>query len=365
MQIYLDSELPQGSEVWKDFRKSKISATMATVIAETSPFQKPYKLWQELLGLIPPQAENFAMRRGKRLEAVARRRYEKLAGETFEPICVVNEQLLDGDGNPWVMASLDGSNVFLEKAIEIKCPGEMAHKGALQGIIPIYYQDQMLWQMLATENRIQAIDYFSFHPDFEPNDREACVPFSLKGNEARQSELLRMAEIFRDCVRNKVPPGGPEFERAAKLFVIANTEQKAAEKRLEEAKELLLKVSGGKPQSGCGVIISMTDRKGSLNTEKLHQSLIDEFKIPPERLNPEQILADVAKEFNVPDDRLTELKAKHTGLPKSVVSVKASNDAAKIYEAAIKEQQAALAEVDVILVSEDAEMDATSVAPTW
>jgi hypothetical protein len=162
-----------------------------------------------------------------------------------------------------------------------------------------------------------------------------------------------------------VPPGGPEFERAAKMFVIASIEQKASEKKLEEAKALLLKVSDNKPQSGCGVIISVSDRKGSLNTEKLHQSLIDEFKIPADRFNPEKILVDIAKEFNVPENRLEELKIKYMGLPKSVVSVKVSNDAAKIYQAAIAEQKAALAEVDLILVSEDAEMEVTSVAPTW
>ena len=103
MITYKESYLPQGSQKWLDLRKSKITATMASVIAGHNPFQTPDKLWKELIGLIPPQASNWAMERGKRLEPVARKAYETLVGEPFEPLCVISEQHLDENGQPWIM----------------------------------------------------------------------------------------------------------------------------------------------------------------------------------------------------------------------------------------------------------------------
>ena len=362
MKTYLESELPQGSQAWLDMRKTMITATMATVIIGTSPFQKPYKLWQELLGLIPPVSVNPAMLRGQKLEPVARRLYETKTGEKFAPMCVINEALLDNQGQPWIFASLDGADAFFQQGVEIKCPGRKTHDLALSGDIPLHYQDQMLWQMLATENRMKVMQYVSYNPDYPVGAQISIVPFHL--DVARQQDLLRAAEIFRDCVRNEIPPGGTEFEQAAKMFVIANKEADAADQRLKEAKELLLKVTDGKATSGCGVIVSVSERKGAVDTEAVNGVLACEFGIPLDKLDPTKLLAAVLEEFGVPKDRLAEITVQHTALPKQVVSIKAANDAQKVYEAALSEQAKALVQKESVISGDNA-VEVASVAPTW
>jgi putative phage-type endonuclease len=310
MLKYLEKDLPQGSAAWLELRKGYITATMASVAAGNSPFQNPDKLWKELLGIIPPQSNNHAMARGKRLEPVARAKYQARTGEYYEPLCLISETELDGQGKPWVFASLDGMDAFDSKGVEIKCPGEKTHRLALQGIVPSYYQDQIYWQYLSSENKLQIIDYVSFNPDFPESEQLVIIPVPL--DILRQQELISIAKGFRHCVINKIPPCGSEFEAAAKAFVVANMEAEIANKKLEEAKKAVITAAKGQPQNGSGVIVSIADRKGTVDSAKVLEVLMMEFGISEERIA--QIMKD------------------NTGPNKSVTSVKAANDAKRVYD---------------------------------
>lgn len=344
MIIYKESELPQGSKAWLDLRKSKITATMASVIAGENPFQTADKLWKELLGLIPPQASNWAMERGKRLEPVARKAYEALVGESFEPLCVLSEQHLDDQGQPWIMASLDGMDAFGSKGLEIKSPGEKTHTLALNGTIPLYYRDQMHWQFLASENRFTSIDYVSFNPDFPEGQK--LVVIEVFPDLQRQAELLSLAAIFRKCVQERVPPCGSEFEAAAKLFVVANRAAEIANKKLKEAKELVIAAAGGKSQQGSGCLVSVAERKGTVNWES--------------------VTTQLAKESGVSEERLEALKGLFTGESKSVTSVKAATDADLVFQQLMKEQQEELSNaVGQVADPEAAVAEVSAVNPVW
>lgn len=344
MITYKDAELPQGSQAWHDLRRSKITATMASVISGSNPFQTPDKLWKELLGLIPPQPSNVAMERGKRLEPVARRAYEKLTGESFEPLCVLSEKNLDQNGKPWIMASLDGMDAFGSRGLEIKSPGEKTHRLALGGTIPEYYRDQVQWQFLASENRFHVIDYCSFNPDFPEGERLVVIP--VQPDLARQHELLGLAEVFRRCVIEKVPPCGSEFEAAAKLFVVANREAEAANRKLKDAKELVITAAGGKSQQGSGCLVSVAERKGAVAWEDVAMAM--------------------AKEYSIPEERIVSLKAAFTGEAKTVTTVKAATDADAIFKQVIEQQQSELSNVVSQLADpEAAKAVVTPVSPVW
>lgn len=344
MKRFLESELPQGSQEWLALRKGHITATMASVVSGTNPFQNPDKLWKEILGLIPPKEANFAMERGKRLESVARRRYEELTGEIFEQMCIVSELELDSDGKHWIMASLDGMDAFGLKGIEIKCPSLKTHQMALQGQIPNYYEDQIQWQFLASENKMASIDYVSFNPDVEPSKQLAIVP--VLPDIARQQELLSLCKTFRLCIKNKVPPCGSEFESAAIMFVIADKELDDAKNKHDEAKKLVIQAANGKPQNGSGVIVSVSERKGTVSMDDVIKTLM--------------------AEFNIPEQRVDELKVLHTGNTKSVTAVKAANDAKSVYLKAITDRDEALkCGISSVQNIEQARAEDSAVSPTW
>lgn len=344
MLKYLESDLPQGSDAWLKLREGHITATMASVISGNSPFQNPDKLWKEMLGLIPRQPSNFAMERGKRLEPIARAAYELQTGEQFEQMCVVSEAELDSDGKPWIMASLDGIDCFGIKGIEIKCPGEKTHELALAGACPDYYQDQIQWQFLATENTIKQIDYVCFHPDY-PKDKQIAV-VNIYPDLTRQAELLSKAKGFRQCLINKIPLCGSEFEAVAKYFVIAAKEAEVANDKMEVAKKLLVEAAGGVSQNGAGVIVSVSERKGTLSYEKLVEQLCAEFAIS--------------------EDRVNELKAQFTGVGKTVTTVKLANDADRVYQNVLLEQKNELSNIITQVQDADAAQAIVSeVTPVW
>ena len=66
----------------------------------------------------------------------------------------------------------------------------------------------------------------------------------------------------------------------------------------------------------------------------------------------------------MPKDRLAEITVQHTALPKQVVSIKAANDAQKVYEAALSEQAKALVQKESVISGDNA-VEVASVAPTW
>lgn len=242
------------------------------------------------------------------------------------------------------MASLDGMDAFGSKGLEIKSPGEKTHRMALEGNIPDYYQDQMQWQFLASENKFQSIDYVSFNPDFPENERLAVVPFFPDLN--RQQELLTLSKVFRKCVLEKMPPCGSEFEAAAKLFVIANRESELVSKRLKEAKELVIAAAGGKSQQGSGCLVSIAERKGSVDMNA--------------------VLGFFAKEYGISDDRIEAVKAVFTGATKTVATVKAATDADAVYERVMQEQNEEMENIIFQVADPEAAVaEVTAVSPTW
>src|SRR5271169_3503351 len=130
-QILFDVE--QGSENWFALRKTKITATDASILMAKggSYFGKtPFTLYNDKVSDEPKKAPNEAMQRGTRLEPIARELFELQTGIAMEPKVVVKD---------WAMASLDGMSYNGDLILEIKCPGSRDHATALQGKVPEHY----------------------------------------------------------------------------------------------------------------------------------------------------------------------------------------------------------------------------------
>lgn len=263
--------IDQGTPEWHQWRKGEdltegfaITATAAACIAGTSPFKTAYKLWQEMTRRAQPEPVNRFMIAGTRNEPRARELYEAHIKESFSAQCIESEKY------PWVRASLDGLTTFQDKTVEIKCPGEKSHLEAVAGIVKPGYRDQMQWQMLATDGSALEGDFVSYFK--YPDGREELIVIPVPADLQRQGELLAMAEQFRQCLINDLPPSGNAFEQAAHAWLVLAMQIKALEERADSAKEVLLDLA---PTGGqCpGVSVIVTNRKGSTKWQEVAKSL--------------------------------------------------------------------------------------------
>src|SRR5258708_11757028 len=134
---YMEEHLIQGSEAWKEFRKTKISGTDAAVVMQLSPWESPYSLWRKKMDLDPPQVQTAMMARGNELEPIARNWLKREKKIECSPTVITKD---------FMMASLDGLSQCETFIVEIKC-GQKSYKEAEDGRIADYYRCQMFHQM--------------------------------------------------------------------------------------------------------------------------------------------------------------------------------------------------------------------------
>ena len=149
----------QGSAEWLNWRRSKITATSASIIMGHNPWSTKLDLWNEMLGITPPKEKNAAMERGNTLEPEARALFIKETGIDMVPI------VCESEAYPWMAASLDGWNAEHQAILEIKSPGEKTHLMSINGEIPIYYSDQLHHQCGVTKGQIAY--YMSYRPEYK------------------------------------------------------------------------------------------------------------------------------------------------------------------------------------------------------
>lgn len=147
--------LNQSGPDWLKWRQAGIGGSDAGVISGNYPY-----LSEEQLKLSKREGnksvvkENYRMKRGKRLEPIARAKYQDLTGIRVRPICCVH------DTYPWLRASLDGLSFDGKTALEIKCPSNFNHETALSGYVPNHYIAQCQHILLVTGCPV--LHYFSF-----------------------------------------------------------------------------------------------------------------------------------------------------------------------------------------------------------
>jgi putative phage-type endonuclease len=313
-EIFLDQGTPdwlswRAGEAYTDIYAAphealngpRITATAASVCGGFSPFATPHELWGQMLGLRKREVANFVMQRGSALEPKARRAYTEIVGEDYEALCI------ESSINPWIAASLDGVDLLRTRGVEIKCPiSQKTHDMAMLGEVPKYYYDQIQWQMLASDNQLKEIDYFSFAPQIG-----FAQPITVKFDLLRQAELIDASMKLRLAVMTRVPISGSEFEQAGKAYLVLNRRLKEIEVELDLAKERVKALAGGKPTQGGGVMVTVSNSDGRTSWEKVALDLIAMLALPA--------------------DELDALKFSHKGKPTTTISVKEAADADAIY----------------------------------
>jgi putative phage-type endonuclease len=132
--------LEQGSKEWLDWRCTKITSSDAPVILGLNRYSNPRKLYNEKMGLTPPQSTNFHMERGTLFEPIARQLFIEATGIDVTPMVVEHDEL------SWMGASLDGIDKSRRTIIEIKCPAWSQHENEISPM----HRAQMQHHLYAT-----------------------------------------------------------------------------------------------------------------------------------------------------------------------------------------------------------------------
>jgi putative phage-type endonuclease len=180
--------LRQGSERWRAWCQSGIGSSDAAAILGISPWQTARQLWEVRTRRATPEKPTFAMRRGLRLEPVARRLYEARTGCLMELCCVQHER------HDWLRASLDGLDLTGTLVLEIKVPNVDDHRMALAEQVPAYCWPQVQHQLAVTgASRLHYVSY-SENRIFAPDERLAVV--EVAPDAVYQASLLHAEWCF-------------------------------------------------------------------------------------------------------------------------------------------------------------------------
>jgi putative phage-type endonuclease len=181
-------QIEQGSELWLELRKTKITATDATTIMGVSPWTTPLELWEQKLDIREPTPINGAMKRGMLLEPKARGLFEKKTGILMVPEVRIKN---------FMMASLDGISMDGKEIVEIKCTSKKNHDLAKANKIPPYYYPQV-------QHQIECVGVDRCHYcSFDGNDIVVVVVY--RDNNYIESMLEKELEFY-NCLKTFTEP---------------------------------------------------------------------------------------------------------------------------------------------------------------
>lgn len=162
-------------------------------IMGTSDFGNAHGVFvAKVQGALNNPSDNYATLRGKRLEPVILAKFEEAKG------CRLTSPSICFPEWPTLSASLDGWNDSEKYVVECKAPSRIKHLGALCGIIPDTYKDQLQAQLLVAG--VDLAYYVSYHDD-EPEGFDLAI-VEVRADKVRQSQILETCQRFWRLVEN-------------------------------------------------------------------------------------------------------------------------------------------------------------------
>lgn len=188
--------LQQGSREWLQWRDGGIGASDAGAIIadyrgtpELWPWGNAETILREKV-YAERREQNFAMRRGNRLEPVARELFTQRTGIPVKPVCVEST----APGYSWMRASLDGWRWKGSVILEIKAPCLKDHEWAIEKLVPPKYRPQLTHQCLTTSADEVYYASYSVHESVPEVHQLEIVRYVPSAEEL--GELLEAEEKF-------------------------------------------------------------------------------------------------------------------------------------------------------------------------
>lgn len=180
--FYLISDLEQGTDAWRTWRRGVIGASEAPTIMGENPWSSPRRLMEEKLGLHREFSGNAATREGNRLEIVARKELSSKHARKLRPVVIQDSE------DPFLAASLDAMDSMNEYVYEIKCGVKAYEKTDLHRKVPSYYIGQVQHILMIT-----GFDYLCFAA-YRPD--EQLVTIDVPRDERYINQLRKREREF-------------------------------------------------------------------------------------------------------------------------------------------------------------------------
>ncbi len=177
--FYLISDLEQGTDAWRTWRRGVIGASEAPTIMGENPWASPRRLMEEKLGLHREFSGNAATREGNRLEIVARKELSAKHARKLRPVIIQDSE------DAFLAASLDAMDSTNEHVYEIKCGVKAYEKTNLHRSVPGYYVGQVQHILMITG--FDSLCFAAYRPD------EPLVTIEVHRDD-RYIKLLRKKE---------------------------------------------------------------------------------------------------------------------------------------------------------------------------
>lgn len=211
-------DIPQRTPEWHQWRNEGVSASEADIVLGISSYKTRYRLYAEKKGLILPDNldRNPHVKRGIRLEPVARRAFEHRHSTMLLPLCAESQD------HSFIRASFDGidDNGI---PVEIKAPTEKNFRDAQSS----EYQDPFLSDLTeedfrdAQQNRSESKLYKRYYFQVQQqilvansdrawlslylNDRE-YLDIPIPRDDAIIHTIIFEARKFWECLKTNTPP---------------------------------------------------------------------------------------------------------------------------------------------------------------
>jgi putative phage-type endonuclease len=256
--------LEQGSDPWKQWRRTKVTAADAAPILNISPYLTQFQLFQIKMGLHEPVV-TASMKQGTENEGNARLLFAEMTGIMMFPAVVVHDQI------DYMAASLDGMNYAGTQILEIKCNGAMNHAKVKAGEIPDHHMAQLQHQMEVCG--LPMAYYFSFHNgegvikevEYQQDFVSAMLPLQEEFYLMMQSKVYTKELTDRDYIEKKdnywlsLTDGYRSYSRQIKEM----------EEKQKSIREKLISESNGQSSIGGGIRVIKSMRKGLVDYRKI------------------------------------------------------------------------------------------------
>lgn len=255
--------IQQNTPEWLEMRKSKVGASDAPPIMGVSPYKTAYQVWEDKLGLSPPNNQSPSMKRGHDLEDRARQELEKMTGLLFLPQVKFHAIL------PWMMASLDGIDLEGKYIAELKCPSQSDHMLACEGKIPEKYFPQVQHQLEVCG--MEMCYYFSF-------DGTAGVIVKVYRDDKYIKKMVEKEEQFWECLQTFTAPDlteqdyhpqtSDEWMNDAKKLLEIRAQLKGYKDLIDQEEELTKKIKTMANKKSCvggGIKVSYWTRRAGID----------------------------------------------------------------------------------------------------
>ena len=190
--------LVQGTDAWREARRSLVTGTDLPVILGLSPWRCEADLADEKLGLAEGQPESVAMRRGTALEPLLAQLYTEATGRRVRR----SRQMVRHPRIEWAAASLDCTVVGEKRLVELKTTGSRTR---FADGLPDDVRAQVAWGLGCTGWPVA--DVLVMVGD------DVLPPFEVEADPELFADLVTVASDFR----RRLADGGPFSRDEARI----------------------------------------------------------------------------------------------------------------------------------------------------